>query len=59
MDTSGRVNICSNMSVQQYMNLKHEAMLSQQALDDSAQRGFESVFLKPVAMEMKYDTLIK
>ena len=47
------------MTCEQYNQLKHEAILSHSYLDDSTHNGFETVFLRPVPMLLKFDTLCR
>lgn len=59
IDSSGLLNLLSHMTCEQYNQLKHEARLSHSYLDDSTHNGFETVFLRPVPMLLKFDTLCR
>ncbi len=59
VDSTGLLNLCADMSVEQFMQLCHEAQLSMQFLDSAAGNVFDSLFMRPVNFVEKFDTLVQ
>lgn len=57
LDSSGYLNLCANTSKDQFRQLQHEASLSMGYLDDPTINGFEALFMKPVPLVQRFDTL--
>lgn len=57
VDSTGFLNLCTEMTTDRYEWLKHEATLALVFFDDPSINGFEALFMTQVSQLQKFDVL--
>lgn len=59
LDNSGCYNVASFLTLEQYLKLKHEAVLAVQYLDEKMFNSFDFLFMKKLTFTLQYDTVLR
>ncbi|XP_054163483.1 nucleolar protein 6-like [Oppia nitens] len=57
IDISGHHNLCWDITIDQYNRLRHESKLTVECLDSTDRNSFETIFIKSISFELKFDIL--